>query len=507
MSIFDVFEKKPKRNLFPLSYNWLGSLQDFGVLYPIMCKPAIPGDVFKHAHAVNLQFMPMSANVNHRFRVCTYYFFVPNRILWSGWDKFISVNQATTPPPHPYIKHEDLYDAYDGSSNVGGLCHGSLADYINLATIDRGSAGYSYNWTYQDGKVINSLPFRAYYKIWWDYFRDEQSVAPTDFENIFNHDGDEVSSMYFMGIVYSLAALKTKAWNKDPFTTSLVHKIAGNVQPMVSGNITIEDIRNANSLTRFFERLNRSGDRPQEFLHATFGVKPKDYRLDMPEFLCASSSDIVFGQVLNSEASIPNGLDSQQQGYAVSTARSSSVAGQWKYKAREFGWYIGLLCLVPDAVYYKGIPRYMTDFSLNTSYPFPDFARIGDEAISHRQLCWTVPQTAADDQLNDNVFGYAPRYWEYKYFANELHGLFRDPAYSDYTAARRMGGYIPNRSIDFVYIQGDVDGLVQDPQNAYDKDNLKHIFNINTGTPIAYASVFHQINGLRPLPYSSVPRL
>lgn len=516
MGIFDTYEKKPKRNGFPLSYNWFGSLQDFGVLYPIMAKPAVPGDVFKHAHAVNLQFMPMSANVNHRFRVCTYYFFVPNRILWDKWDEFISRNPNQPQPIHPYIVKEDLVKKYavmGDHNDYGGLCHGSLADYLGHATIGRNSAGYDYAWTYTDGRIIDSLPFRAYQKIWVEYFADEQNLNVMDhqtfIDGIFPAAGDELSGSFLsnLGELNQLCCLRSKAWNKDPFTSSLVYTTSGNYQPTLSGTITIEDIRNANTLTKFFERMNRSGQRPQEFMHATFGVKPKDYRLDMPEFLGASSSDIVFGQVMNSEASIPNGLDSQAQGYSVSTARSSSIAGHFKYKCREFGWYIGLLCIVPEAVYFKGTPKYLEGKIVNTDYPFPDFATLGDEAIKYKQLKWIVPQTATDDQDNENVFAYAPRYWEYKYYPNELHGLFRDNAYHDYTAARRMGSYTPMRQLGFAYIQGSSDGQILDPLEAGDQDELKNIFNINTGAPIAYVNIFHQVKGLRPFPYSSVPRL
>lgn len=510
MGIFDVYVKKPKRNNFPLSYNNLFTIQDFGTLYPIMCKPAVPGDVFKHAHSVNLQFQPMSAHVQHRFRVNTYYFFVPNRILWPKWDEFISNDPSTPLPSHPYILHEDLYNFPEGAPQNGLTCadgHGSLADYLGVVSAPYGSAGYSYAWTYSDGQKINSLPFRAYQKIFNDYFMDEQADSLGSLFEDFDHSGQEQGQQGW-SVDLPLVALRSKCWNKDPFTTSLVYRTPNDYKPSVSGTITIEDLRNAGAATLFFERMMRSGKRPQEFLHATFGVKPKDYRLDMAEFLTASSSEIVLGQIMNSEAT--TGTDAQAQGYSVSTARSSSVAGGFRYKCREFGWYIGLLCIVPDAVYYKGLPRHYFSFEQPTDYPFPDFASLGDQAILNKEVDWYVPQSSSDAQHNDYVFGYAPRYWEYKYYPNEIHGLFKDNAYADYHCARQMGIYTPNRKSTFAFIEGHPNlfqGISYPNGTFMDYDNLKRIFNISSGAFIATCNVFHQIHGLRPFPYSSIPRL
>lgn len=510
MGIFDVYVKKPKRNNFPLSFNNFMTIQDFGTLYPILMKPAVPGDVFKHAHAINLTFEPMYANVNHRFRVCTYYFFVPNRIIWPQWDEFISNNPNGSPlPVHPYMLHEELHNYLSGGTPTSHLtcplAHGSLADYISMATCSATSAGYALNWTFSDGEVINSLPFRAYQKIFNEYFNDEQSGTINCYDG-FDNNGQEAAGMA-TDVPQELISLRSKAWNKDPFTSSLIYRTAGNYTPTVTANptFTIEDLRNANTLTRFFERMMRAGTRPMEFLHATFGVKPKDYRLDMPEFLTASSSDIILGHIMNAQAS--TGQDDKAQGYIVSTARSSSVAGGFHYRCREFGWYVGLLALVPDAVYYRGMPKYFTDFMQPTDYPFPDFATLGDQAIKAREVNWLVPQSSLDDAENKNVFGYAPRYWEYKYYPNELHGLFRENAYEQYHDARQVANYTPNRQTNFVYIQGQQNGLSYPDGTMSDKDNLKRIFNISSGAFIAEVNVFHKISGLRPFPYSSVPRL
>lgn len=438
-------------------------------------------------------------------------FFVPNRIIWPTFDEFISNNPNQPLPIHPYILHKDLYE-YNSNGRVGRfqcpLAHGSLADYIDMATCSATSSGYALNWTYSDGKKINSLPFRAYQKIFNEYFNDEQS-GDLNCYNSFDNNGQESNGGGSFSILVDpdLITLRSKAWNKDPFTTSLVYRTAGNYTPTVSANptFTIEDLRNANTLTHFFERMMRAGTRPMEFLHATFGVKPKDFRLDMPEFLCASSSEVILGHIMNANASA--GTDADAQGYIVSTARSSSVAGGFHYRCREFGWYVGLLALVPDAVYYKGMPRHFTEFMQPTDYPFPDFANLGDQAIKGREISWVVPQTSQDDAFNDSVFGYAPRYWEYKYYPNELHGLFRENAYEQYHDARQVGNYTPMRQTNFVYIQGDQNGQSNLDGSMSDKDNLKRIFNVSSGAFIAEVNVFHKISALRPFPYSSVPRL
>lgn len=526
MSILDVYEKKPKRNHFNLSHSRKYTMQDFGVLYPILCKELMPGDVFKHSHEHFMQFEPMVSTVLHRFRVQTYYFFVPNRIIWDNFDEFINMdpNKFINPPIHPYIYASDLFNGIQSQSYFPNFyySHGSLADYLGFNTYHYTSGHYQINnsqalsWDANTTK-LNALPFRAYQKIWYDYFRDEESNA-SNTENCATSDGNSLDE--------KLVTLRSKAWMKDPFTTALKSTTPHGYVPSINGTFNLEDLRNLKSQTTFFEKIMRAGSRPQEFTHAIFGVKPKDYRLDMPEFLNASTSTIVLGNVYNSEATINNASgtlnsNSQAQGYTVSTARSSSVAGGFRYRAVEFGWLIGLACIVPDSVYYDGLPVELRERVNNLDYPFPDFARTGDQAVLNSEILMQQEAIGTNTKaVNDAVYGFAPRYWQYKRYLNGVHGMFRTPQYLSYHDARRIS-HTPTRNQSFVYVANeDGTGRVNHVQQtgqffAYPNDPsmLKRIFNIKDAPldelipPIAIGDIFHNISALRPLPFSSIPRL
>ena len=138
MSIFDVYAKKPSRNHFPLSHSRTYTMQNFGVLYPMLCKELMPGDVFKHSHEHFAQFMPLSSTVLHRFKVQTFYYFVPNRIIWDEFNDFINMdpNKFANPPIEPYLYLSDLFNGITTTPAfpAGFLGHGSLFDYLGYRT-------------------------------------------------------------------------------------------------------------------------------------------------------------------------------------------------------------------------------------------------------------------------------------------------------------------------------------------------------------------------------------
>ena len=98
-TIFDfVTLKKPKRSVFDLSFeNKLSG--NMGDLIPIMCQEVLPGDHFKCSAEIFCRFQPMLAPMFHRVNVTVHFFFVPNRILWSNWETFITGGPEGTSEP------------------------------------------------------------------------------------------------------------------------------------------------------------------------------------------------------------------------------------------------------------------------------------------------------------------------------------------------------------------------------------------------------------------------
>lgn len=492
MSIFSSTAQVPKRYVHNLGFMNTLSMQNFGELYPILAKELVPGDVFKHKHACNMFFFPQNVNVMHGFKLKTYYFFVPYRVVYPDWDKFISqVNgQYQTPFVKPYIQARDLFNR---GINHEYWCHGSLSDYLGMNSFDKSNTYLP--WDSQNDNKIDTLWHRAYQKIYVDYFIDTEvntHIALANFVNdtlIPRSGGEDVSSVSALN---SLLQLRTKCWSKDLFTTSLKNTRVAGQTPSISGTFNMDTFRQTAALDAFYQALMRIGQRPMEFIRGIFGVTPKDYRLDMAEFLGGDSVPIIKGTVVNHNASI--GSDADAQGFIASEFKTGGISGKFKYRCREFGLLMGLATIEPDAVYFQGLPR---QFSKQdpSDYFNPYFEHIGDQMTLNQEIYMSVMDSAqaAISDTNKQGFGFAPRYSEYKYFDNELHGLFRMPnAYLNYTAAKQFSSVPSRNSSAFSQIQSP-NGSVADPCN------LKRIFNITTGTPIAGVQFYHQFKSLRPM--------
>ena len=80
---------RPKSNMFDLTHDVKMS-GNMGQLIPCCVMPTVPGDKFTIGSDVFLRFAPMIAPIMHRVDVTVHYFFVPNRIVWSNWQDFIT---------------------------------------------------------------------------------------------------------------------------------------------------------------------------------------------------------------------------------------------------------------------------------------------------------------------------------------------------------------------------------------------------------------------------------
>ena len=105
-------------------------------MYPCLVQEVVPGDSFSVQSEQLIRMAPLVSPVMHRVTATTHYFFVPNRLLWAGWEDFIT-NPLSTDNPAPF------FDMSDKDTFVG-----SIADYLGCPT------GVS-----PAGTRVNALPF------------------------------------------------------------------------------------------------------------------------------------------------------------------------------------------------------------------------------------------------------------------------------------------------------------------------------------------------------------
>jgi hypothetical protein len=144
---------KVKRNVFDLSHERKLSC-DMGKLIPIMCEEVLPGDYFKAATSLVVRVTPLIAPIMHRVDVFTHFFFVPNRLVWDNWEKFITGGKdgkdATVWP-------------YFGNTTSAVVDAGSLMDYFGIPLRSEHTVG----------DEVSALPVRCYNLIYNEWYRDQ----------------------------------------------------------------------------------------------------------------------------------------------------------------------------------------------------------------------------------------------------------------------------------------------------------------------------------------------
>lgn len=131
-----------------------------GDLVPFYIDEVLPGDTFDVSTAKVVRMQPMVAPPMDDLFLDTYYFFVPNRLVWEHWQNLMGENDTTSWYPTVDYSVPQLVSPHTGGWNIG-----TIADYFGIPT------GVP-------DLYVNALPFRAYAKIVNDWFRDENIVDP-----------------------------------------------------------------------------------------------------------------------------------------------------------------------------------------------------------------------------------------------------------------------------------------------------------------------------------------
>lgn len=217
--------------------------------------------------------------------------------------------------------------------------------------------------------------------------------------------------------------------------------VTANVRMVDAGMITINELRFANALQVFKERQLRYGRRRLEYYKGFFDVTPEDLRLQVPRFLGGGRLPI-------------NISDVEQTSQTTESSAQGTLAGKGSAVAGGFAGFntfcseetviIGLAFIMPKNSYANGISRFLLKTNDIYDYFNPSFQHLGEQAIYRMELYANAVQPLEE-------FGYTPRYNEYRFHANEVHGSFKSSL--SYWNLSRIFGSAPALNADFIYIK------------------------------------------------------
>jgi hypothetical protein len=438
---------------------------DAGFLVPIYCDEVLPGDTHRVKMTAFARLATPLFPVMDNLHLDTFFFFVPNRLVWDNWAKFMG--EQTNPGDSISYVVPTL------TSPEGGYAVGSIFDHFGLPT-----AGQI---TGSNTVTHNVLPLRGYNLIYNEWFRDE------NLQNSVNHNtGDSGNTVgnfsllrrgkrkdYFTGAlpwpqkgasvslplgtsapVYgtgkalgvtdgannfglfqradNLPGFVTQAYDSNngttisSFTYPGSNKSLGVVPSGTSGlyadlsqatAATINQLRQSFQIQKLLERDARGGTRYTELLRAHFGVTPQDYRLQRPEYIGGGSTYVNINPIAQTSATSVTG-SATPQGNLAAMGTALAQGHGFTYAAQEHGYIIGLVSVRADLTYQQGLPK-MWSRSTRYDFYFPVFATLGEQAVLNKEIY--VQGTAADN----DVFGYQERWAEYRYKPSQITSLMK----------------------------------------------------------------------------------
>ena len=456
-----------------------------GQLIPFYIDEVLPGDTFAvdTSKVVRLQTLltPMMDNLY----LDTYFFFVPNRLVWQHWKQFMGEN--TDSPWLPTVEYSipQITAPAETGWNVG-----TIADYFGVPT---GVPGLS----------VSALPFRAYALICNEWFRDQNLVDPlnipvTDSTVVGSNGGTAVTDVVLGGKPFVCAKyhdyftsclpgpqkgpdvlipqgtggmLPVMSMSQNVDYSSIegasrmrMQRVGATINPsptqadenhgtyfpnINSGSFTfnnrystdayplnlwaigsgaqagatINQLRLAFQIQKLYERDARSGSRYIEVLKAHFGVTSPDARLQRPEYLGGNRVPITVNQVIQQSSTTADSPLGDTAGQSLTTDVSSSFTHSFV----EHGYVIGLMVARYDHTYQQGLARFWSRRNRFDFY-WPVLANIGEQPVLNKEIYAQGPAAVNPESskpYDDEVFGYQEAWADYRYKPSIVTGEMR----------------------------------------------------------------------------------
>lgn len=517
-----------------------------GDVIPFYVDEVLPGDTFQLKTSMVARLQTLLTPMMDNLYLDTYFYFVPNRIVWQHWRELMGENTQSAWIP------QTEYSVPQVTAPSGGWSIGSIADYMGIPT---GVANLS----------VNALPFRAYALIMNEWFRDENLSDPlnipvddatlagsngtnyiTDvvkggmpFKAAKFHDyftsalpapqkGPDVTIPVSQGANLPVVALNTLVPSPGTETLRMVQQtynsdkygpyvgVSGSgassqyglevsetapspnsfFMPVTPSNLwaiddgsvsaaTINQLRMAFQIQKLYEKDARGGTRYIEILKSHFGVTSPDARLQRPEYLGGNRIPVNINQVVQSSATQSSGTP---LGDTAAFSVTTDVHGDFIKSFVEHGFVIGIMVARYDHTYQQGLERFWSRRD-RLDYYFPVFANIGEQPILNKEI-----YAQGTDQDNE-VFGYQEAWADYRYKPSRVAGEMRSKAPT---------------SLDVWHLADEYTQLpkLSDAWIREDKTNVDRVLAVTSAkSNQMFADLYIQCKATRPMPVYSIPGL
>lgn len=512
-----------------------------GDIIPFYLDEVLPGDTVSIDTSKVVRMSTLIAPIMDNIYLDTYFFFVPNRLVWDHWKQFMGENTESAWIPETEYTIPQV-TAPDGGWNVG-----TIADYMGIPT---GVSGLS----------VDAMPFRAYALICNEWFRDENLTDPiyidtgdatlagsngsayrTDVPKggapfvaakyhdyftsalpapqkgpdvplplgqsaaVYAADGRDTSALSTFPIVFKkgngqdfISGGTNAALYSDGNSVASLRVVDGVTSAAGSGiypsnlladlttatGTSINQLRQAFQVQKLYEKDARGGTRYTEILKSHFGVTSPDSRLQRPEYLGGSRVPINVHQVVQNSATDSVSPQGNTAAYSLTIDSHSDFTKSFT----EHGWILGLCVARYDHTYQQGLER-MWSRKVREDYYFPVFANLGEQAVKNKEIY------AQGTDTDDEVFGYQEAWAEYRYKPSRISGELR----SQYA-----------QSLDLWHLGDDYAQLpaLSDSWIREDKTNIDRTLAVTSAVSHQFiADIFVKNSEVRVMPLYSIPGL
>lgn len=541
-----LFEGVPKKQVnksrFNLSHEYKAQMLP-GQLIPVLTMEMLPQDEITLDSEFMFRFSPLYFPIMQKMTMRCDYYYIPNRILWQestgniGWSKWIAEMEEATPP---MMKANLDFETLTFSDKV-------LA-YMGLPLLHE-EVGVRDNFI----DNLNALPLSAYLKIYDEYYR----ISQLEEEKWFNlQEGDNTAAFNTAFGVVADGGWKTLRanWEKDYFTSALPTPQIGDAVtiPITDENLrtgwvddsgtpvtgalnaateptgeaktqigatdvhieataTIRDLRLAETLQSYYERILKIGQRYRDFIKGLWGTDPTPGFVDVPILLGSKFGRVQIADVMSTTQTAVTGNSAKLADYAGQANLYTNDGGAIKYECREHGWLMAILQVNPNTGYGQGVERFWRR-SVQTDYALDMFSGIGDQEILKEEVMYN--NKTSELTKNQETFGYIPRHSEYRYKNNVFTG---DLIYNAGVSQHLGRIWNPTEVHGAVYDQDIEIGelFVKSGSLLNGGIRLTDVFRILTTNKdvqyptegVIYAHIFHSIYMNRALPMFATPKL